>query len=157
MLEFELTESMLMHEPAQAVATLEHFRTYGLRLSVDDFGTGYSSLSYLRRFPLDALKVDRAFVRDLATNADDMAITLAIISMAHSLKLEVVAEGVETTEQLDLLANAGCDEMQGFYFSQPVTAEDMERMLRDGVAMHWQASGDTQTQGHWRFTAPHMA
>lgn len=156
MLEFELTESMLMHEPAKAVATLEHFRSYGLRLSVDDFGTGYSSLSYLRRFPLDALKVDRAFVRDLATNADDMAITLAIISMAHSLKLKVVAEGVETAEQLDLLASAGCDEIQGFYFSQPVSAHEMERMLREGLAMHRQTGSDVPTQGHWRFSAASM-
>lgn len=150
MLEFELTESMLMHDPAQAVTTLEHFRTYGLRLSVDDFGTGYSSLSYLRRFPLDALKVDRAFVRDLATDADDMAIALAIISMAHSLKLKVVAEGVETTEQLDLLADAGCDEIQGFYFSQPVSAQEIEQMLREGTAMQWQAADDSHKQGHWR-------
>jgi EAL domain-containing protein (putative c-di-GMP-specific phosphodiesterase class I) len=156
MLEFELTESMLMHEPAKAVATLEHFRSYGLRLSVDDFGTGYSSLSYLRRFPLDALKVDRAFVRDLATNADDMAITLAIISMAHSLKLKVVAEGVETAEQLDLLASAGCDEIQGFYFSKPVSAHEMECMLREGVAMHRQTASTSPTQGHWRFSAASM-
>ena len=156
LLELELTESMLMREPAQAVATLEHFRSYGLRLSVDDFGTGYSSLSYLRRFPLDALKVDRAFVRDLATNADDMAITLAIISMAHSLKLKVVAEGVETAEQLDLLASAGCDEIQGFYFSQPVSAHEMERMLREGLAMHRQTGSDVPTQGHWRFSAASM-
>ena len=155
MLEFELTESMLMHEPAKAVATLEHFRSYGLRLSVDDFGTGYSSLSYLRRFPLDALKVDRTFVRDLATNADDMAITLAIISMAHSLKLKVVAEGVETTEQLDLLANAGCNEIQGFYFSPPVPAQEIERMLREGEAMHRQAAGNEQTLGHWRLPSQH--
>ncbi len=150
MLEFELTESMLMREPAQAVATLEHFRTYGLRLSVDDFGTGYSSLSYLRRFPLDALKVDRAFVRDLATNADDMAITLAIISMAHSLKLKVVAEGVETTDQLDLLADAGCDEIQGYYFSQPLPAQEIERLLREDVAMQRSASGGAPAPGHWR-------
>ena len=153
LLEFELTESMLMHEPAKAVATLEHFRTYGFRLSVDDFGTGYSSLSYLRRFPLDALKVDRAFVRDLASSADDMAITLAIISMAHSLKLKVVAEGVETTEQLDLLAEAGCDEIQGFYFSRPVSAQDIEHLLHDGVALQWEAAGDAPAQGHWRMPA----
>ncbi len=150
MLEFELTESMLMHEPAQAVATLEHFRAYGLRLSVDDFGTGYSSLSYLRRFPLDALKVDRAFVRYLASNADDMAITLAIISMAHSLKLKVVAEGVETTDQLDLLTDAGCDEIQGFYFSRPVPAQEIERMLREDVAMQRSAASTVQAPGHWR-------
>lgn len=150
LLEFELTESMLMDDPAQAVTTLAHFRTQGLRLSVDDFGTGYSSLAYLRRFPVDALKVDRAFVRDLATNADDMAIALAIISMAHSLKLKVVAEGVETTEQLDLLADAGCDEIQGFYFSPPVPAQEIERMLREGVAMQWQVSEGTHKQGHWR-------
>ena len=152
MLEFELTESMLMHEPTQAVATLEHFRAQGLHLSVDDFGTGYSSLSSLRHFPLDALKVDRAFVRDLATNADDMAITLAIISMAHSLKLRVVAEGVETTEQLDLLADAGCDEIQGFYFSKPVPALEIEHMLREGAAMQWQASSSGPKQGRWRMS-----
>ena len=152
-LEFELTESMLMHEPAKAVTTLEHFRAYGLRLSVDDFGTGYSSLSYLRRFPLDALKVDRAFVRDLASSADDMAITLAIISMAHSLKLKVVAEGVETTEQLDLLAEAGCDEIQGFYFSRPVSAQDIEHLLRQGVALQWEATGDAPARGQWRMHA----
>lgn len=150
LLEFELTESMLMHEPAQAVVTLEHFRAYGLRLSVDDFGTGYSSLSYIRRFPLNALKVDRAFVRDLATNADDMAITLAIISMAHSLKLKVVAEGVETTDQLDLLTDAGCDEIQGFYFSQPVPAQEMERMLREGVALQRSRADGAPAAGHWR-------
>lgn len=155
MLEFELTESMLMQEPAKATAILEHFRAYGLRLSVDDFGTGYSSLSYLRRFPLDALKVDRAFVRDLASNADDLAITLAIISMAHSLKLKVVAEGVETTEQLDLLANAGCDEIQGFYFSQPVPAQEIERMLREGVALQSQACSDAPSPGHWRCPSHH--
>lgn len=154
MLEFELTESMLMHEPAQAVATLEHFRGYGLRLSVDDFGTGYSSLSYLRRFPLDALKVDRAFVRDLATDPDDMAIALAIISLAHSLKLKVVAEGVETTEQLDLLADAGCDEIQGFYFCKPVPPQDIARMLREGSALQWEPVQGAHGQGHWRLPAP---
>lgn len=100
--------------------------------------------------------MDRAFVRDLATNADDMAITLAIISMAHSLKLKVVAEGVETAEQLDLLASAGCDEIQGFYFSQPVSAHEMERMLREGLAMHRQTGSDVPTQGHWRFSAASM-
>lgn len=152
-LEFELTESMLMHEPAKAVATLEQFRTYGLRLSMDDFGTGYSSLSYLRRFPLDSLKIDSAFVRDLATNADDQAITLAIISMAHSLKLKVVAEGVETIEQIDLLANVGCDEIQGFYFSKPLPAHEIERMLREGMALHKQSTGDAQTPGHWRLAS----
>ena len=151
-LEFELTESMLMHEPTQAVATLENFRTYGLRLSVDDFGTGYSSLAYLRRFPLDALKVDGTFVRDLATNPDDMTITLAIISMAHSLKLKVVAEGVETTEQLDFLTDAGCDEIQGFYFSQPVSAQEIERMLREGITMQWQTA-ENSSKKNWRM--PH--
>ncbi len=141
---------MLMHEPAKAVATLEHFRSYGLRLSVDDFGTGYSSLSYLRRFPLDALKVDRAFVRDLATSPDDAAIALAIISLAHSLKLKVVAEGVETTEQLDMLTFSGCDEIQGFYFSRPVEPQACERMIRQGLALAWQAAPDHEAHGRWR-------
>ncbi len=144
LMEFELTESMLMRDPAQSTAQLQRFRSYGVRLSVDDFGTGYSSLSYLSRFPLDALKVDRAFVNDLATNPDDAAIARAIIGLAHSLQLKVVAEGVETTEQLDILAGLGCDEIQGFYFSRPVSPEACARLLREGRAL------ERQPDGTWR-------
>jgi CheY-like chemotaxis protein len=112
--------------------TLRGLKEAGVKLSVDDFGTGYSSLAYLKRFPLDALKIDRAFIRDIVTDADDAAITLAIISLAHSLKLKVVAEGVETEAQLNLLAMHSCDEMQGYYFSRPVAPAGLEAMLREG-------------------------
>jgi diguanylate cyclase (GGDEF)-like protein/PAS domain S-box-containing protein len=129
LIEFELTESMLMIDPEAAALTLYQLKSLGVRLSIDDFGTGYSSLAYLKRFPLDKLKIDRAFVRDVSTDADDAAITLAIISLAHNLNLTVVAEGVETGEQLKLLITNGCDEMQGYYFSQPVPEDECARML----------------------------
>jgi diguanylate cyclase (GGDEF)-like protein/PAS domain S-box-containing protein len=131
-LQFEITESLLMNDPEGAVRTLLGLKEIGVMLSIDDFGTGYSSLAYLKRFPLDALKIDRAFIKDIVTDADDAAITLAIINLAHNLKLKVVAEGVETEAQLNLLALHACDEMQGYYFSRPVPAAELEAMLREG-------------------------
>lgn len=122
MIEFELTESMLMADPEAAVAILGHMKQLGIRLSIDDFGTGYSSLAYLKRFPLDALKIDRTFVRDLPHDSDDAAITRAVINLAHSLNLKVVAEGVENAEQLDELRRLGCDEIQGYYIGRPLPA-----------------------------------
>ena len=130
LLEFELTESMLMVDPQAVALTLHQLKLLGVRLSIDDFGTGYSSLAYLKSFPLDKLKIDKAFVHDVSGNADDAAITLAIISLAHNLNLTVVAEGVETSEQLELLMANGCDEIQGFYFSRPVKGEDCVQMLK---------------------------
>src|SRR5712691_7828896 len=121
-----------MKEPEAAARTLRGLKESGVRISVDDFGTGYSSLAYLKRFPIDALKIDRAFVRDVTTNPDDAAITLAIIGLAHSLKLKVVAEGVETEGQLNFLSMHACDEMQGYYFSRPVPPSECEAMLREG-------------------------
>jgi diguanylate cyclase (GGDEF)-like protein/PAS domain S-box-containing protein len=132
LLQFEITESLLMNDPEGAVRTLLGLKELGVMLSVDDFGTGYSSLAYLKRFPLDALKIDRAFIKDIVTDADDAAITLAIINLAHNLKLKVIAEGVETEAQLNLLALHACDEMQGYYFSRPVPAAELEAMLREG-------------------------
>jgi CheY-like chemotaxis protein len=120
-----------MKEPETAARTLRGLKESGVRISVDDFGTGYSSLAYLRRFPIDALKIDRAFIRDVTTNPEDAAITLAIIGLAHSLKLNVVAEGVETEGQVSFLSRHDCEEVQGFFFSEPVTASECGAMLRE--------------------------
>jgi EAL domain-containing protein (putative c-di-GMP-specific phosphodiesterase class I) len=133
-LELEITESVVMRNPEQAVLLLNRLKAFGIHLSVDDFGTGYSSLNYLKRFPLDTLKIDRTFIRDLPGDGDDAAITQAIIAMAHSLRLSVVAEGVETAEQLSFLRDYGCDEFQGYYFSRPQPAKDIAPLLRDNAA-----------------------
>ena len=130
LLELELTESTLMSDSEAAVQALRNMKALGIRLSVDDFGTGYSSLSYLKRFPLDALKIDRTFIRDVTTDAEDATIAKAVINLAHSLRLKVIAEGVETAEQLDFLRAHACDEIQGYYFSRPLSAEDMTAALR---------------------------
>lgn len=129
-LELELTESAVMHDAEKSAETLQALSTMGVHISIDDFGTGYSSLSYLRRFPLDKLKIDRSFIRDLMMNADDVSIVRAIISLAHSLRLRVVAEGVETAEQLEFLRNLGCDQYQGFHYSPAVPAEEFADLIR---------------------------
>lgn len=135
LLQFELTESLLMSDPEGAARTLRGLKDSGVKISVDDFGTGYSSLAYLKRFPIDALKIDYSFVRDITTDPEDAMITLAIIGLAHSLKLKVVAEGVETQEQLELLAANGCDEIQGHLFSVPDTAEKCAKMLKENRSL----------------------
>jgi diguanylate cyclase (GGDEF)-like protein/PAS domain S-box-containing protein len=129
LLEFELTESMLMTNPEAAVEILTRIKALGMRLSVDDFGTGYSSLAYLKRFPLDALKIDRTFVRDLPDDPDDATITKAVIRLAHSLSLKVVAEGVENVAQLRELEQYDCDEIQGYYVSRPLPASGCAALL----------------------------
>src|SRR5450830_1096861 len=133
LLELELTESLVMTDVEHAIGILRQLKELGVHLSIDDFGTGYSSLSYLKRFPIDVLKIDKSFVRDITLDADDAAITVSIISLAHSLKLHVIAEGVETQEQLSYLRRHGCDEMQGYLFSPPVPAEKFETLLQQKV------------------------
>ena len=131
-LELELTESILMHDAESSVSMLESFKNMGVQLAIDDFGTGYSSLSYLKRFPIDTLKIDQSFVRDIATDADDATIVTAVIGMGKNLKQRVIAEGVETHAQLAFLQARQCDEGQGFHFSHPVSAEDFGRLLSPG-------------------------
>jgi diguanylate cyclase (GGDEF)-like protein len=130
-LELEITESMIMHDPDRSARLLEQIKSTGVRVAMDDFGTGYSSLSYLKRFPLDSVKVDRSFIIDIPRDGDDVAITLAVIGMAHSLKLKVVAEGVETDAQYAFLKMHRCDEMQGYHFCSPLPEDELIELLRE--------------------------
>ncbi len=132
MIELELTESSVMEEPDSAIRTLNDLREFGVLASIDDFGTGYSSLSYLKRLPISKLKIDRAFIHEVTENDRDAAIVDAIIRLARALGLKTVAEGIETREQLDYLRQKGCDLAQGFYFSRPVPADEMEKLLLQG-------------------------
>jgi diguanylate cyclase (GGDEF)-like protein/PAS domain S-box-containing protein len=132
LLELELTESSMMANTAHTVSVLQGLRDRGVKISVDDFGTGYSSLAYLGRLPIDKLKIDIAFIRNITTSPDDAAITLAIIGLAHSLKLEVIAEGVETIEQLAYLQGHGCDQIQGYYFSRPLPLDALNVLMESG-------------------------
>ncbi|MGO9312640.1 MAG: EAL domain-containing protein [Syntrophobacteraceae bacterium] len=134
-LELEITEGTIMQDAESTIHLLKKFKNMGLRLAVDDFGTGYSSLNYLKRFPLDVLKIDRSFIKDLMTDSDDAVITKAIIAMAHSLNLEVIAEGIETEEQLSFLRENKCDAFQGYYFSRPVSATVMTKLLEEGKSL----------------------
>jgi diguanylate cyclase (GGDEF)-like protein/PAS domain S-box-containing protein len=131
-LELELTESMLMHEPDRAIATMSKLKKVGVKLSLDDFGTGYSNFGYLRRFPIDSLKIDQSFVHGVTTRAEDAMIVDSIIGLAQRMKLRVVGEGVETNEQLVYLSTRGCDELQGFLFSKALPADDFAALLKSG-------------------------
>jgi diguanylate cyclase (GGDEF)-like protein len=132
-LQLELTESILMRDVGKTIAVLEYLKETGITLAIDDFGTGYSSLSYLKRFAIDALKIDRSFVMDLEASNDSATICAAIIAMAHELSLTVIAEGVETTAQADFLKSQNCDQIQGYLFSRPIDAATYEeRYLADG-------------------------
>lgn len=127
----ELTETVLVNHQKEGADTLHALRAMGLHLSVDDFGTGYSSFSYLKHFPLDTLKIDRAFIRGITDDPDDAAICTAIVALGHALGLTVTAEGVETEEQVELLRKQGCDQIQGYFFSRPVGPDAMAELLRD--------------------------
>ncbi len=129
-LDIELTESLVMTDVEHAIGVLRALKALGLQLSIDDFGTGYSSLSYLKRFPLDVLKIDQSFVRDITVNADGAAIVKSIIALAHNLRLHVIAEGVETASQLAYLRENGCDQLQGYYFSRPLAADAFAALLQ---------------------------
>jgi diguanylate cyclase (GGDEF)-like protein len=128
-LELEITETVAMQSADAAIQTLRRFKSMGISISIDDFGTGYSSLSYLKRFPIDTLKIDRSFVRDISVDSDDAAIVQAIASLGRTLKLRIIAEGVETREQFEYLSAQGCDRMQGYYFSKPIEPADFLALL----------------------------
>jgi EAL domain-containing protein (putative c-di-GMP-specific phosphodiesterase class I) len=132
-LHLEITESLLMEHTDQTIRLLSELNGMGVHLSIDDFGTGYSSLSYLTRFPIQKLKIDKSFVRDLRLDRSNAAVTSGVIALGHSLQLTVLAEGVETAEQLEFLRSKGCDELQGYYFSKPVSAADFERLVAQGT------------------------
>jgi EAL domain-containing protein (putative c-di-GMP-specific phosphodiesterase class I) len=134
-LELELTETFLMQDSKSTALVLRALKELGLKLALDDFGTGYSSLSYMKRFPIDTLKIDRSFVRDLTTDADDACIVSAVINMGKSLHMGVVAEGVETRDQLTFLQEHTCPEAQGYYFSRPLIAASFAELLRHGVGL----------------------
>jgi EAL domain-containing protein (putative c-di-GMP-specific phosphodiesterase class I) len=134
-LELEITEGMLMHNTDKVISMMDEIAALGISLSLDDFGTGYSSLSYLKRFPINTLKIDRSFVINIPDDGDDCAIAGAIVSMSKQLKHNVIAEGVESAEQLLFLRTLGCDEIQGYLFSPPVPAEKFEAMVREGRSL----------------------
>jgi diguanylate cyclase (GGDEF)-like protein len=134
-LELELTESIIMQNAELTIGVLSKLQSMGVKVAIDDFGTGYSSLSYLKHFPVNTLKIDRCFIQDITTDRHDSTISLAIIDLAHSLSLQVIAEGVETAEQVEFLKEHGCDQIQGYFFSPPLPDTEFEKMLIDGKCL----------------------
>jgi diguanylate cyclase (GGDEF)-like protein/PAS domain S-box-containing protein len=135
-LELELTESVLIHDPTHAIQIMNHLKQLGISLSLDDFGTGYSSLNYLRHFPLNSIKIDRSFIKDMAQNTNGAVLSKSIVTIAHSLGLKAIAEGVESWEQHDFLASCGCNELQGFLFSEPLPPDEFAEFLREKRCLH---------------------
>ena len=130
-LEFEITENMLMHDVEWSKGVLHHLKEKGCQISIDDFGAGYSSFNYLRQLPIDKLKIDKSFIDDIVTDARSSSIVKGIIMLSHSLNFKVIAEGVETLEQKELLCDYNCDEMQGYYYSRPVPPESITKLLQN--------------------------
>jgi EAL domain-containing protein (putative c-di-GMP-specific phosphodiesterase class I) len=128
-LKLELTESLVLHNVEEAISKMQQLKSFGIVFSMDDFGTGHSSLSYLKRLPLDQLKIDQSFVRDIATDPSDAVIVQTVINMGRTLGLDVIAEGVESEKQLELLREYGCNAYQGYLFGRPAAAADLERFL----------------------------
>jgi EAL domain-containing protein (putative c-di-GMP-specific phosphodiesterase class I) len=141
-LQLEITESLLMHDVEAGIRKLSILRGMGIGVAMDDFGTGYSSLSYIARLPLDTVKIDRSFISGVTANAEDATIVSGIVALVHSLKLRVVAEGVETLEQAQHLASLGCDEAQGYYYSRPVPAAQIEALMRAGGGLPAKPQGE---------------
>jgi EAL domain-containing protein (putative c-di-GMP-specific phosphodiesterase class I) len=152
-LEIELTETAVMTDAEESIAILEKLSAMGVLVSVDDFGTGYSSMSYLRRFPIDKLKIDRSFISEVMTRPDDASIVRAIVSLAHSLRLKVVAEGVESPEQLEFLRSVGCDQYQGYHFSRALPASQFETLVRSQQAAEPALSEADAGRTHSRLSA----
>ena len=136
-LALEVTEGQIMTDPEEAIKILNKISEMGIELAVDDFGTGYSSLSYLKKLPINKLKIDQSFVRDLPDNEEDIAITRAVIALAHSLNLKIIAEGVETKEQKEFLVNNGCQNIQGYLYGKPMPVEEMEVILLKGLSFRY--------------------
>ncbi|NML62178.1 EAL domain-containing protein [Massilia sp. RP-1-19] len=152
-LEIEVTESMVMHDAESAIRFLQQLKLLGVRLSIDDFGTGYSSLAYLRHLPVDCVKIDRSFIKDIPNEVDDMAITAGIIGLAHCLRLEVVAEGIETADQLEFLKENRCDEIQGFFFSKPLPGAEVSSLLERKLRIPRQSDHQFQAKAATDSTA----
>jgi diguanylate cyclase (GGDEF)-like protein/PAS domain S-box-containing protein len=151
-LELEITETIAMNQADYTIEKLEALKRLGIQIAIDDFGTGYSSLNYLKRYPIDSLKIDRSFVRDIPRTSDDMAIVSAIIAMAHSLNLKVIVEGVETMEQLRFLHKQGCDAMQGYFFSKPLPADEIQAFCEMYLRQHgMRFAGAAKEAGIWSF------
>ena len=129
LLELEITESAVMHDPEEVILSLHELSEHGMKLAIDDFGTGYSSLAYLKRFPVNTLKIDRAFITDISSDNDDVAIVEAVLGLGKHFNMKVVAEGVEDEEQLNFLKSQGCDIAQGYYISKPLSSEQYNQWL----------------------------